>query len=718
MPPVVRPEFVVRERLHAMLREGRDRGLTLLAAGPGFGKSTLLAAWRAEESRSRPVAWLTLTEREDDPVALCAHVLEAIRTVRPRFGDDVRAVLATPAPALDEALQRLANALAREESLALVLDDFQRIKSRDAQRVVGWIAENSPVAAQLVVATRADPALPLGSLRAHGELVELRAGELALTRAEAEEFLVARLGLDLSADDVGLLVRRTEGWPAGLYLAALSARRASDPHEFVGLFGASSRHVVDFFVDEVLERQPAELQTFMTRCSILERLSGPLCDAVLEREGADATLASLSGENLFLGALGDHGEWYRFHGLFAEVLRNELRRREPDLVRGLHLRAATWYREAGDLVSALEHVLAAGAFEEAADLIARNWVALENAGERASVRTWLDRLPPEVVSARADLMNAELAMMAPFEARGDGVRVVEAIARRYPRVQGAPLAEGLRRWERGDAGGTLPWARRMVGAESPESDFWAAACFALGKCLHYNGELVEGVRWLREARAAALAGQQWRTAAMAAAELSLVAGQRGDAGEQERFADEAFARLEQHGLADAPGTSGVIHTARGAALAARGRLGEARTALERGLELRPAAYLESLDAMLPLIPVVRALGDHGRASALLAEARSIVAGCPDPGIFERRLAGLERAFESRPAWRHEGAGELTAAELRVLRLLDAGRSEREIAGELYVTFNTVHTHVKSIYRKFGIGSRQEALDAARPLGLL
>jgi LuxR family maltose regulon positive regulatory protein len=258
----------------------------------------------------------------------------------------------------------------------------------------------------------------------------------------------------------------------------------------------------------------------------------------------------------------------------------------------------------------------------------------------------------------------------------------------------------------------------MVADESPDSDFWPGACVAHGKCLYYNDGLDESAHWLRKARTAAVARRHWRTAAVATAELSLVAAQQGNLIEQQRLAEEASAYLEQHGLADSPGTTGEVHTARGAALAAQGLLSEAREALERGLELRPSTRLETLDAMLPLIPVVRGLGGHERAAALLAEAKAIAAECPDPGALRRRLAAIERAFESRPKRQNEGADDLTAAELRVLQLLDAGRSERQIGRELYVSFNTVHTHVKSIYRKLGVGSRQAALDAARALGLI
>src|SRR5262249_7183695 len=222
---------------------------------------------------------------ENDPVALCAYVVEALHTVRPDVGHDAREALATPAPELTAALRAIANDVAAGDSVALVLDDFHQVKSREAQDVVGWLVENGPPGVQLVPPTRADPPLPLGSLRAHGELVELRAPDLALTVAEAGEFLNGRLGLDLSAEEVVALVERTEGWPAGVYLAALSLRHAPDRHEFVRQFSASSRHVVDFLADDVLQNEPAEVQAFMTRSAILERLSGSVCDAVLEREG-------------------------------------------------------------------------------------------------------------------------------------------------------------------------------------------------------------------------------------------------------------------------------------------------------------------------------------------------------------------------------------------------------------------------------------------------
>jgi LuxR family maltose regulon positive regulatory protein len=290
---------------------------------------------------------------------------------------------------------------------------------------------------------------------------------------------------------------------------------------------------------------------------------------------------------------------------------------------------------------------------------------------------------------------------------------MEAIFKRYQNVPDDRFSELVARAWNGDAGGAVASARRLVAHEARESDFWPEACEILGWCLYVNDDLHESTRWLQEARSRALASQQWVIVAVAAAELSLVAGERRQSSEQQHFAGEAYACLVEHGLAKTPGYEGVVHTARGAALAAQGQLGDAREPLEHGLETRPPTRFQVLDAIVPLIPVVRALGDREGAYALLEEAQTVLSDCRDPGGFRRRLAAVARLSGPRSVRYGGQVGDLSTAELRVLELLDAGRSQREIGRELYVSFNTVHGHVKSIYRKLGVGSRQEALAKAR-----
>jgi LuxR family transcriptional regulator, maltose regulon positive regulatory protein len=288
-PPFVPAQTIARERLFERLRGGRGLRLSLVACPAGFGKSTLLAAWRESESRERPVAWVTLDEGDDDAVVLWLHVIEALCRVSPGLSHATLGAMAASAPVLEVVLPTLVNELAEQGEVVLVLDDFHRLSSASTRESVAWFVDHLPSTVQLVLSTRTDPALPLGALRAHGQLLELRADELRFTGGEANEFLNGRLGLALAAADVDLLVSRTEGWPAGIYLAALSLAGTTDKHGLVTAFDGTSAHVVDFLASEVLAAHEPDLQAFMLRTSVLERLCAPLCDAVLGQHGsADA----------------------------------------------------------------------------------------------------------------------------------------------------------------------------------------------------------------------------------------------------------------------------------------------------------------------------------------------------------------------------------------------------------------------------------------------
>ncbi len=345
-PPSVRELTIPRERLMERLRSGSDRRLTLVACPAGFGKTTLLAAWREAEAARKPVAWLTLDEGDNDPVVLWSHAIEALRRASPAVARSAPAHTVV-APVVDVVLPRLVNELDGQGEITLILDDFHRLSSVPARASVRWFIDHAPPEFQLVLATRTEPALPVAALRARGELLELRAADLRFTCEEADAFLNGRLGLGLTPEDVEALAGKTEGWPAGLYLAALSLQHAADRHDFVRRFGGSNRHVVDFLVTEVVEAHDPPAQALMLRTSVLERLSGPLCDAVLEQEGSAAMLDALSRSNLFLVPLDDEGGWYRFHHVFAQLLRVELERHEPGLAPALHRRAYAWHRDHG-----------------------------------------------------------------------------------------------------------------------------------------------------------------------------------------------------------------------------------------------------------------------------------------------------------------------------------------------------------------------------------
>lgn len=722
-PPPVAAQTVARERLLDRLSGGRGLRLTLVACPAGFGKSTLLAAWGEREARERPVAWVTLDEGDDDAVVLWSHVVEALRRARPALARDGLGALASVAPLREVVLPRLVNALVAAGDVVLVLDDVHRLAGAAARDSLAWFVDHRPASVQVVLASRTDPPLALGTLRARGQLCELRADALRFTTAEAGAFLNGALALDLPIADVELLVARTEGWPAGIYLAALSLAGATDRSALVAQFDGTSRHVVDYLTGDVLAGFEPELQEFMLRTSVLERLCPELCDAVLERRTSAAALAALQRSNLFLLALDDRGRWFRFHHLFAQILRLELQRREPALVATLHRRAYEWHHAAGTADEAIHHALAAQAFAEAGELIAASWVHYANAGRTTSVFDWLERLPAERVArdARLTLVTAWVAAL-----RGDegGMRSAVARARALGGLDDGPLPDGFRSLQASIAAlcATFPWGdvaailehgARAAQLEGPASPWRAVVTWALGWGHYCAGELDAAERWLREAVACARPFEQWIVGLAAIADLSLVAGLRGDRDAQWRLALEAVDLARERGLLDAREV-GEVHTAHGVALAAQGRADEALAALERGVFLRRlwAQPLDLADALIALGSVVASRGERDRAAAILDEAGAVLGACRSAGVLPRRLdAARGRAAA-------DGAESLSARELMILRMLSGPLSEREIGRELHLSFNTVHSHVKAVYRKLGVGSRAAAVARARQRRLL
>ena len=465
-PPAVRNQMVPRERLLDRLRDGLSLRLSLVACPAGFGKTTLLAAWREAEAMNRPVAWLTVDERDNDPVVFWSHVIEALRRACPQLGGPVSAELAGAAPIVEVVLPRLVNELFDQGPVTLILDDFHRLSAGAARDSVAWFVDHAPPAFQLVLSTRTEPASRLGALRAHGELLELRAGDLRFTAGEAGAFLNGRLGLGLAPGDVGDLVERTQGWPARLYLAALSLRGAADRGALIRSFGASSRPVADFLVTEVIEAHDPLVQELMRRCSVLGRLCGSLCDAVLEQHGSAAMLDSLSRTNLFLVPLDDERGWSRFHPLFAQLLRMELEQREPGTAAELHRRASAWHRDHGTAGEAIQHAIPAGAYAQAAGLIEASWLGYANACRYASVLAWLRGFPEEMLRGDVRLLLVKAWVLSLSAQREEAAEAVAAAGRlRRPRRRAAPGWLQLGRGEPDHAAGCLSVGRRRRPAQ-------------------------------------------------------------------------------------------------------------------------------------------------------------------------------------------------------------------------------------------------------------
>ena len=428
-PPAVRDRVVPRERLLERLRSGSGLALSLVACPAGFGKTTLLAAWREAEAARKPVGWLTLDKDDNDPVVLWSYVFEALRRACPAISLPASPQLAGAAAIVHMMLPRLVNELDDLGEVTLILDDFHRLSDGPARESIAWLVDHAPPTFQLVLSTRTEPDLPLAALRAHGELLELRTDDLRFTSEEADAFLNGHLALGLTPGEVNGLVERMEGWPAGLYLTALSLRRTADRHGFVNDLGASSRHLIDFLETEVLQAHDPPVQELMLRSSILDRLSGPLCDAVLEQQHSGPMLDALSSSNLFLISLDDEGGWYRFHPIFAQLLRVELERREPGTAPALHRRAYAWHRDHGMTGEAIAHAIAAGAHAEAAELVEGSWVSYANACRYDTVLAWIRQLPEEVLSGSAGLLLVKAWMLSLGGSRMEAGQVIAAVER-------------------------------------------------------------------------------------------------------------------------------------------------------------------------------------------------------------------------------------------------------------------------------------------------
>ncbi|MBA2712878.1 MAG: AAA family ATPase [Rubrobacteraceae bacterium] len=420
--PQGRPGLVARPRLYDRLDAGLERRLTLLSGPAGFGKTALLSAWRTRHaSEGRPIGWFSLDESDNDAARFWAYAIAALQRVRPGVGEHALALLNLPQTPIESVLSSLINDIAQvPHDLVLVLDDYHLVEAEPIHRAFGFLLGHMPPQMHLVVSGRADPPLPLARLRAVDQMTELRTADLRFTLEEATAFFNDIMGLSLSEDEARTLEVRTEGWAVGLQLAALSMREQEDVGEFISAFAGSNRHVLDYLTEEVLGRQSEPLEAFLLRTSILERLNGELCDAVVGGDGAQEALETLERTNFFVVALDEERYWYRYHRLFSDALRHQLRRMQPDRIPELHRRAAGWYEDHGFVEDALGHALAAGDALWAARLVEQNTASVVMRSEGATLMRWLKALPEELVHTRPRLSVAH-AIASLFGGRLDDV---------------------------------------------------------------------------------------------------------------------------------------------------------------------------------------------------------------------------------------------------------------------------------------------------------
>lgn len=715
------PREAVARELTLRLSPPELPAVTIVEAPAGFGKTTTVAQWAAAQRDN--VAWVSLDPADNDPVRFWSYVVTSLAPLLGRDGDRALNALRDNADIRDGVLPWVASGIG-EKPIHLVLDDYHLVTDSEINGQVAYLTEQMPARLHLVVVTRADPPLPRARLRVDGaRLREIGPDELRFTDDEAKTLINGRHGIGLDDGDVETLVERTEGWPAGLALAALSLVTSDDRHAFVGDLPGSASHIREFLLSEVLARQSPEERDLLVRCSILDRYSGPLCDAVLDRTGSAAILRDLRRANAFVQAVDPQERWYRLHQLFRDALRQELKEERAAELPELHGRASRWYREEGMFAEAIDHALAAGEHDLAADLISVIFLAEFAEGRASTVERWLEALPEETVKADSRLALAGACLVSVVGHQDEvetWLQIAERGQARDPLPAALPSMEAGIAIVRGsqsdgNVGRQLEAARvgaRLCGDRS--SPWYAYAVGALGFALYWAGEPAEARSVIREAQAAM--GSPLPAGVLLAYD-AFIALDGGDWRLGDRLAQQAAAKIEEHGFEQSPRAC-VIRVAQGRAKAARRQVAGAMADLDEAVELaRDGPYrVELIDALLALASLQIAEGVAQRGEDHLREARRLMERCADPGILSSRLENVGKA--SAAARPDEVPERLSRRELEVLQLLPSALSESEIGARLFISHNTVHSHTKAIFRKLDVSSRAQAVERARAIGLL
>jgi len=728
--PTLRSGTVSRTALVNHLRATAEP-IVILTAPAGYGKTTVLAQWAVRDSR--PFAWVSVDDRDNDPIVLLRHVALALHGIEP-LPQNVLETLAAPGPSIwKSAIPRLGSALtAFDQPIVLALDDTHLLRTREGLDAVVTLAQHGPEGSLLVLAGRASPKLPVAALRAGGQLSEIGVDRLALSANEAQ-LLLRATSADLNLATVEELVERCEGWPAALYLAALAAREEHDrtpDTERAIHFAGDNTHMADYLRSEYLAKLRPGALRFLRRTSVLERMCGSLCDAVLDDQGSARELEKIERSNLFLVPLDQQRVWHRYHHLFRDLLRRELAEREPQLLGVLNSRAADWYERHGDPESALEHALAAGDLDRVAAIVTKIALPAYYGGRITSVERWLSHFDDPALLERYPGVALQGGWV-----HAVGGRLVEA-----------------ERWldaaERGTFTGTLPdgctslrpWTavlraalcrdgvyQMVADAETGlaglprESLLRPTALLLLGSAHVLLGENERGDTFLRSAADEAERLGSRDTRMVAISERSLIASARDDPAAAQALALQAQ-ELVDHAHADEYVTSAIALAVAARAELRHGRWDQARAHLAEAERVRPLLAQGlfpwlTLQAELELARAYLALGD-ARARGLVEELCDLVRSHPHVGVLADQVAALATDVDAMPEHGKGAAVGLTGAELRLLPLLSTHLSFREIGEALFVSRNTIKTQAISVYRKLGVSGRSDAIDRAEALGLV
>ncbi|MDP9228979.1 MAG: LuxR C-terminal-related transcriptional regulator [Actinomycetota bacterium] len=688
-------------------------------APAGYGKTTVLSEWA--ERDSRPFAWLTLDDRDNDPGLLAASVAHSLREVT-NVDEDVFAALSVPRPSVPAVVSRLMRP--GPSDYVLVLDDVQCLDAPAALRAVTDIVGRVPSGSQIALASRSTPPIPVARMRANRNLVELSASDLAMTRAEAGQ-LLGKVGLELSDAAIVKLVAKTEGWPAALYLAALTLAHEDDLEPAVDRFTGDDRIVADYVRDEFLSSLAPDDLDFLTRSSILDELDGPACDAILEIEGSAERVVRLANSNLLLVPLDRRNESFRCHQLLREMLHGELRIRGAHIEQGLHGRASEWFLRVGDLDRAITHAIDTDDVERSGDLLLGHIEVYAARGREETIRRWIDRFPPDRI---AESPTLSLALATCQLSHGDGGEVdhwTTVASRRLEHTQrpdrdsleataGIIRATGVATGGAAQMGEAAAATYELLPLDSP----WRSVCRMVeGMSSFFKGDRDSARLLLEEgARRGQVSAPHIQQVCLA--QLALIALDEDKTSEAVDLMALARSGVKRFGTSEYP-TSAVVYAVSALVRARSGQLQAADADVKQAVRLlgmlSDFAPWEEAGTRVVLARALLLLDDVAGARVQLADAAPHLRRLPDAVVLHEWRSEAAEQAENAPS---NGRWPLTAAELRLLHYLPTHLSFREIADELVVSINTVKSQAQSVYRKLGVASRREAVACAEAAGLL
>ena len=725
--PSLRSGLVPRTGLVNRLRASSDARVFSIAAPAGYGKTTLLTQWAARDPR--PFAWVSVEDRDDDPVSLLTYIAAALHRIHPIDMAVFRGAAAASDSLWSTGLPRLGAALAAmPEPIVLVLDDVHELRHPDCVDALEPLAKHLTGGSQLVLSGRADHGVPLARIRADRRLVEVGPTDLALSDAEARS-LLATAGVNVSEANAHELNSRAEGWVAGLHLAALAMQESGDDGEIMSFTG-DDRYIADYLRSEHLSRlRRADLE-FLTRTAVLDRMCGPLCDEVLERTDSTRKLHALEDANVFVVPLDHHREWYRYHHLFQDMLRAELERDDPNLVAALRLRAASWCERHGEPEAAIEYATAAGDVDELARYVGTYTLPFFRSGRVATVERWFRRFDDPELLKVYPAVAAFGAWIHALRGRAEDAERF-AYALEHSTYDG-PMPDGsdsARPWAamvrallcRGGVAKMRADAETAVENLSPSSFWRPPTLVVLAAGVLFEGDPERAGELFAEAAAEAEGSGAVYAGVVAHAELALLALGRGDVAKAGLEVADAEEFLQNQPLEEY--VPAAIQLAAAARLALELRqAATARNLLVRAMRMRGyfnrAIPWFGVQTRLELARAHLALADVAGARTLLRETEDVLRRRPDMGTLREQAHELRLQLTNAVSVNDGWASTLTAAELRLLPLLTTHLSFREIAERLYVSRNTVKSQAISVYRKLDASSRSEAIERAVQLGLV